>query len=256
MALRVSQITHSAVEKLLNDGYAVIHFSHSRVPGAVDGWKRFLTEPQERKRQFTIDADGMGDPDDGYIRRVGILRDDDVYDDHKEVFHHRYRLVPRLMRKGVSIDPHHAWINHSLLELHRQCESTSRMIASALDQRLPGYRFAERVAAAPARAMSVLRLLSYDLQSARTRTLIGKGHTDKCFLTLHIADERPGLRVAQETQPYRARSNTALVFFGGRAAQITGEKCKALWHDVVDTSKDTATASSRWSIVYFCHIVL
>ena len=256
MAMRVSQITHAAIEKLLNDGYAVIHFSHSHIPGVVEGWKRFLIEPQERKDEWTIDAEGKGDPDDGYIRRSGTLRADGIYDDHKEFFHYRYRLTPRLARKGISIDPHRAWVNHSLHQLHLQCASTSRMIASALDHHLVGYYFAERVAAAQAMTLSVLRLLSYDLREGRTRALIGKGHTDKCFLTFHIADERPGLQVAQETHPYRARSNTALLFFGDRAAQITGGKYKALWHEVIDTSKDAAVASSRWSIVYFCHIVL
>lgn len=256
MAIRVSQITHAAVEKLLNDGYAVIPFSHSHIQSVVEGWKRFLVEPQERKDQWTIDADGRGDPDDGYIRKYGTLRANRIYDDDKEFFHYRYRLTPRLARKGVSIDPHRAWLNHSLHQLHLQCASTSRMIASALDQHLAGYHFAERVAAAQAVTMSVLRLLSYDLREGRTKTLIGKGHTDKGFLTLGIKDERPGLLVGQETNPYRSRSNTALLFFGDKAAQITGGKYEALWHEVIDTSKDTAVASSRWSIVYFCHIVL
>ena len=255
MAIRVSQITHSAVEKLLNDNSAVIHFSHSHVAGAVEGWSRFLSEPQERKDEFTIDAEGVGDPDDGYLCRHGVLRGDGIYDDYKEFFHHRYRLTPRLMHKGISIDPHSAWLNHSLHQLHLQCESTCRMIASALDQRLPGYHFAERVAAPQARTMSVLRLLSYDLQKARTRTLIGKGHTDKDFLTLHIVDERPGLLIRGEPQPYRARSNTALVFFGDKASHLTGGRFKPLYHEVIDTSANPA-ASSRWSIIYFCHIML
>jgi len=255
MAIRVSQVSHAAVEKLLNDGRAVIPFSHSYIPGAVHGWDQFLTEPQERKDQFTIDAEGMGDPDDGYIHRTGALRADGVYDDRKEFFHYRHRLTPRLARKGVPLDPHRAWINHSLDKLHLQCASASRMIATALDHRLTGYCFAERVAAAPASSMSVLRLISYDLCGVRTTLLIGKRHVDKCFLTLHIADERPGLILGQETRPYRANTNTALVFFGDKAGRLTDDRLTPLSHEVVNTSESTDIIS-RWSIVYFCHIIL
>lgn len=256
MATRVSHLTHAAVEKLLNDGYATIPFSHARIPGVIEGWKNLLAKPQATKDELTIDADGAGDPDDGYIRRAGALRDDGVYDDHKEFFHYRHRLVPRLMRKGVSIDPYRAWLNHSLQELHLQCASTCHMIASALDHRLEEYRFTERVSAVHARAMSVLRLLSYDPASMRGKDLIAKGHTDKSFLTLAIAEERPGLRIAREAHPYHSRANTALIFFGDKAERLTNGRCKALWHDVVDTSGNTARASSRWSIVYFCNIEL
>lgn len=256
MATRVSHVTHAAVEKLLNDGHATISFSHARITGVIEGWKNLLAKPQAEKDELTVDADGAGDPDDGYIRKVGALRDDGVYDDHKEFFHYRHRLVPRLARKGVSIESYRAWLNHSLQELHLQCASTCRMIASALDQRLEGYRFTERVSAAHASAMSVLRLLSYDLAGAHGKNLIGKGHTDKCFLTLAGMEERSGLRIAHEAHPIHSRANTALVFFGDKAERLTNGRCKALWHDVVDTSSNTARASSRWSIVYFCHIEL
>ncbi len=254
MAFRVSQITHSAVEKLLNDRYAVIPFSHVHVPGALQGWNQFLDEPQEVKDGWTIDVEGAGDPDDGYFRRTGTLQNG-ILDDIKQGFHYRYRLHPRLHRKGVSVDLYRVWIMHTLSELHRQCAATSRMIARALDSRIHGYQFAERVGAAPAVTTSVLRLLSYDLQAARIKPVIGKRHIDKSFLTIHIAEERPGLRFARETHPYQPRSRTALIFFGDKAARLTNDLLKPLWHEVIDTSENPS-ALSRWSIVYFCHILM
>lgn len=87
--------------------------------------------------------------------------------------------------------------------------------------------------------------------------MIGKGHTDRGCITLHIWDEYPCLFLGQGEAKtrHRGQTNTALVFFGNQAERGTGGALKAMYHEISDDpALVPQDALTRDAIIYFADI--
>lgn len=98
--------------------------------------------------------------------------------------------------------------------------------------------------------------------------LIGLGHRDESFLTIHVADNFPGLKVGEEgnTRLITTARDISLIYPGKKAEQITGGDIRALWHEIVDTRSEiySLNQKSAWqsadihrlAVVFFLDIKL
>ena len=253
----LSYITNDAAKRLTKQGKITIHFPHDFIQGIMAGWHEFLREPEQYKQQWTFAPATNGSKEDGYFLRDGTPRGKSaVRDDFKEILHFREHLPLLLRQRGVSSSTsYHEWLAN-MEELRVQCARTAHAIAVGLD-RLHGFNFAEQLR--QAEDISFIRLISYDLFRSRNagRTIIGKGHTDGGYLTLHIWDEYPGLFIGmgQDRMLYRGMPNTALAFCGDQAERATAEVCKTLYHQVSDEcTLMPQDAATRDAIIYFADL--
>lgn len=252
MKITIPDTVLTRTRQLVECGKVVIPFpTQDLVSPVIEGWQGFYNEPIEYKNLFTVDFEKTGDPDDGYVSRDGRLRDDGVYDDRKQIFHYRPRLIKELRARAIRDQPlpdakYNQWLLLHCSRLYFECIATLSLYARAMDTACPGFSFYDLASARRTNGIHALRLLAYDEESAR-----GKGHIDKSFLTIHIAESHPGLRMGDE----RACPGEALLFFGKKAETLTSSQVKALGHEVTD-ERPVGDTSSRWSMVFFGHIVL
>lgn len=104
---------------------------------------------------------------------------------------------------------------------------------------------------------SKLRFLYYVAASAKQNAevqngevAIGKAHTDQSFLTMHLYDNRPGLRFAGDGgSPWVVQPGQILVFPGDKAQRHLG--IPALEHWVTAPIDEV---KGRVAVVYFAHV--
>lgn len=250
----VSDAVLARTQQLIERGKVVIPLpTQNLVPPVVRGWQEFVNEPEEYKTRWTARLKGETKrrPDSGWTRRDGTQQDDGKYDDKKQIFHFNPLLLPWFAEHGMACAPHRYWWLHLYLpQLYHVCRSTIHTYAAALDVVLPGYSFYDRILAEDSECLHRLRLLAYDEESAA-----GKCHCDIGFLTIHIEESHPGLRTGDERTLFVACPGEALLFFGEKAERLTNGRVKALWHEVTD-ERPRGDTDSRWSMVFFGHIVL
>lgn len=248
----VSDAVIARAKELVERGKVVIPFpTQDIMPPVIDGWQKFVNEPEEYKIRWNARLKGEtgSRPDSGWLNRDGALRDDGVYDDKKQIFHFNPLLMPWLTEHAVAHAPYTQWL-YAQSKLYDACRSTVHTYMGALDAILPGYSFYDRISKENSEYLHRLRLLAYDEESAA-----GKGHYDIGFLTIHIAESHPGLRTGDERTLFVARPGEALLFFGEKAERLTSGRLKALWHEVTD-ERPAGDTRSRWSAIFFGHIVL
>lgn len=244
---------HKAAEELLRSGKAHIHLPvRSEVAATIPLFLAFLAEPEEYKLQWTFNFQRPGDdgePDDGYVRRDGGTHD------YKAFFHYRPALQAALHNRGVDLRSHERFLAKCGL-LFRDCDSTMKLFAAALDSILPGFSMRERLSQPAAEELHVLRLLYYDKPRA-VGGVIGKAHTDRAFMTIHVDESHPGLRFGASRELYRAQPDHSLIFPSDKASRLTRGRLAALEHVITDEHDGvTGALPNRWSMVYFAHIDL
>ncbi|OGZ97123.1 MAG: hypothetical protein A3J10_00060 [Candidatus Sungbacteria bacterium RIFCSPLOWO2_02_FULL_54_10] len=251
--ITLSAAVLARAQELVACGKVVIPFpTQALVPPVIEGWRRFVDEPEKYKIGWTARLKGeiRRRPSSGWTRRDGTQRDDGVYDDKKQIFHFHPLLIPWLAKHAVEYTKYTHWLHLHVPRLYDACRATARTYAAALDAVLPGYSFYDRLCEEDSECLHRLRLLAYDEETAA-----GKGHFDISFLTIHIAESHPGLRMGDERTLFVARPGEALLFFGEKAERLTSGKVKASWHEVTD-ERPAGDTSSRCSAIYFGHIVL
>lgn len=236
-----------AAEELVRTGKAAIALPlRDQVRSVIPLFLNFLAEPKSYKQQWTVDLNN-GDPDDGYIRRDGGNYD------HKDFFHYRPRLPAELSARGVDLRNHRQFLSQCS-HLYHECSIISYCFAKALDSVLPGFGFEEKVNNTQAQQLNVMRFLYYDTLRDNEKT-IAKSHADRCFLTIHVDESHPGLRLGNSEELYVAKPDHSLIFPGQKAEVLTKGRLTALRHKVTDEHVgQPGTSPNRWSIVFFNHI--
>jgi len=252
--------------EFVSSGMTLVPFySDFLITCITSGFDKFLAEPEEYTDLWEFDVDGDGDPDDGYIRRSG-----GEYD-CKSFFHFRPKLFDCLLDRGVDFQRHFVWLS-DCQRLYSLCVNTELWFAEHLDKVIVGYNFSEMLRDEVAKKRNVLRLLSYDVPE-ENGGMMGKYHQDRSFLTIHIWESHPGLRVGADQLLYKSCRDTALLFPGKKAAFLTGGKLdpetkffsggdiEALVHGIKDESKllsdcgaSVHNDSRRRSVVFFGHV--
>lgn len=252
----LSHITRDAVERLTHEGMITIHFPHDLIPEIRAGWHDLLHESRTYRRHWSFDPAQYNGREIGYFLRDGTMRrKDGVPDDFKELFHFYKDLPELLARRGFPHASYRLWLE--AMETFRiQCTRTALAVAVGLD-RLRGSNFASRLR--QSENAGFIRLLSYDIAASRAagRTLIGKGHTDRSCLTLHIWDEYSCLFVGQGEAKVRHQGypNTALVFCGDLVERETGGALKAMYHEISgDPALVPQGTLTRDAIIYFADL--
>jgi len=218
-------------------------FSRVYVPGishiansAMNGFKEFLREPEEIRRLWTFQNNIPGfNSEVGYLPRDKPINEMTGYAyDHKDVFHFRSQLLKKL---GGKMMPylHKCWLG-DLAQLYQEALNLGMYVAEELTKLFPDSHIMHGVSRSTLDDDHVLRLLHYHMIE-REGGLIGLGHTDESFLTVHVADNFPGLKVGEEgdTELVPTARNICLVYPGKKAELHTGGEIKALWHEIVDT---------------------
>jgi|GEM_PF-2218725 len=216
---------------------------------------RLIEEPEEYRHEweFAIKKrhQGRPDPDDGLIRRDGGPGDEpDERFDRKFVFMYRPRLDWLLTWRGVDRKGY-APLLTACEQLMKRCRIALLPIVQELDVRLPGHQFELHFMNAIMLQQDAIRAIIYD--AGHPQGAIAKPHTDRDFLTIQVAESRPGMRFGKARTLYRWSPGTALVFTGKKIAAHTGGEVAALEHDVVETE---TVGGGRWSLIYFGHITL
>jgi isopenicillin N synthase-like dioxygenase len=97
-----------------------------------------------------------------------------------------------------------------------------------------------------------LRFLLY--KTAQAGSFIAKGHYDKGFFTIAIAESAPGLRLgldAKSLQDIEHKEKKGLFFPALNLKEMNGE-LKACWHEVLQKESDAiGKECSRWALVFF-----
>jgi len=212
---------------------------------AIVGFRQFLKNEGE-KEKWTIDVQGHGDPDDGYIEREGEMNHDanERPYDRKHFFHYRPELLELLSDAGVDIALHTMWLQ-TCGKIHQICLNTVAAFVDMLDQEYPECDFKKRFDKAS--CQHTLRLLYY--QRPRTpKGVIGKEHYDRCFLTLHIADSEPGLQIGASKELFKTEEGRGLLFPGKKAEKISWGNISALQHQIMGEEE-----RNRWAVLFFSH---
>lgn len=236
----------TAADQLTEPGWGVIPLASGKIlPAVIAGFDQFLAEPVEYKALWQFDLLGDGDPDDGYIRRGGDQQDD------KAFFHFRPVLYQALdSRTGLDWRRYEGWLK-DVFALYTLCYDALDRLTKALDQQIDGHQFNQQIRLAESRRLSVLRLVYYEPPSPG-RPVIGRRHTDRDFITIHVAESFSGLLLGSETTPQEIQPNQALVFPGQKAAYMTDSLLPAVSHEVIapfcPETEDGLTA-----IIFFGH---
>ena len=246
------------VSEFLQQGYAMVPFPNQErlIDPVVAGFLEFLKEPPEYLSQWVfnvgnrVDEEGRPDPDDGYIRRQGQGHDNKCF------FHYRPHLSALLEKRGVAVGRHKGWLIRMQM-LYDYCDRVVRKFNQQVGEQVPECGIEGLISDPRAHAMTVLRLLHYDLAGADPShpEVIGKEHPDRDFTTMHVAESHPGLQIGPGYTPWDVRQGEALVFPGRKFERLMREhyperNFQALTHRVVASGE----RGNRWSIVFFSHI--
>ena len=248
---RVSSAELSAIQELVTHGAVQIPLRITHlVPGAIRGFNAFLEKPYEYRRGWDlwIEDERRRDVQDIGYKDKGAEPGEDA----KHIFHWTVQLERLLIEeRGVDINDHADFLGYAR-SIFTICYREFRYIAEALDYVMPEGRFLERASDPAAKRQSILRFVRY---KDVNRDVIGKGHTDKNLISLHLADSHPGLRLEKHGQLYATSPDVALVFPGDKMDVITNGRIKALYHYVTDQRKP-GDKTLRWVMVFFGHVPL
>jgi hypothetical protein len=227
-------------------------FSHLVQP-VFDGYDRLLEEPIEYQRLWTFDVAQMQDrsrrfdPDDGLVFKRGEPNVDpkQAAYDYKAYLHYSSRLRPLLLMSGIDIARHVRFLD-DLEKLYQACRLGVFAVAQAIDAQA-----GTSVAAAFLQSTEhKLRLLRYEPGAAGT--VIGKSHTDRSAVTVHLAETFPACYV--EGELIEAKEDDALVFGSdGLHTQVGGSLpgIHACRHEIIVPPGSGWTTERRRSIVFF-----
>jgi hypothetical protein len=193
------------------------------------GFSAFIeSRTQEEREEWSLQIDRSPEPlepDDGYIRRDST--------DHKHFFHFRSDLEHQLWKeRGIRLENGEASWFEALQTLLALCSDAGLCLAKAMDAE-PGFDFADRMKSLA--HLHVIRILRYDAGYPS----LARPHTDRCALTLHIAESHPGLKVRRRWETTVCESPKApqtLVFPGQMLEHITMGGVPATWHGADDLS--------------------
>jgi len=237
------------------------------IPSVIDGFSKFLDEPEAYKQLWRFDVQGNEDPDDGYVRKSGGEYDSKI------LFHFRLTLPSYLREIGVDAKKNGLWLADCNV-LYNYCLSMQYAFAAHLDEKMPGYNFLGEMQDEIANTQHVLRLISYDVPE-EGNNILGKDHQDKSLITTHVWESHPGLCISSGSFLYRSEPYKSLVFLGKKSSLITGGELdvesnlffggilKALIHCIKDESVfipagnrvlSNAKNTRRFSVIFFGHI--
>lgn len=214
--------------------------SSDLVPHVVGGLDRLLAslrdQPPAEWAKWQAHTPEDDEPEDGLI-----VRDQGTGKDPKAYWQWRPRTFNLLRQNGARISPERMAFIGACQQLHRRCTATAIQFVRTLDDAVPGHGFGGRVASF---GQHVLRVLTYEPVAGA----VARRHVDKCFLTLHLAENRDGLEVWD--QPVRGIQDEAIVFPGLKAEGMSGKRILAAEHLVCQPSD---AVGRRWSAVFFVH---
>jgi len=258
----------SAVSHAIEMGFAVIRRPRLLfvISEADKSWRAFCDQPPGHRELFTVrhkDDDPAEGPDNGYVPKGDYLplkdahENEHVVQDTKLYFHYR-PFIARLLRRRKGFSHTEEYLLNSAGLLYRKLEQEILRIGQALDNVLPGFQVAEglRANAHPEPFGHVLRYLLYK-KAEEAGEELARGHTDRCAITLHVADSRPGLVVylgggeqfLVETQP-----DTLILFFGKRLSVRTNGRVRSLNHRVISPADASRPTNQRTCTVLFAHV--
>ena len=229
----------------------------------VPALMQLLEEPDEIKLQYRIDrsmferdeAQREQGADHGLVRKDGKTIDGngDRQDD-KYYLHYRPGLYEVLSALKVDHLEYYSGLFRDCDELYRRNLQFIFNLAAALDRQNPRGEFLGKMSARFAMPQHVLRLLAYQVPKTQLNTMIGDSHIDRCTITLHDWDSRPGLfmrdPVTREWIPYTAEQDQVLVFASGKAPLIDG-RMRMLEHAILDN--DSVGKPMRIAAIFFAH---
>jgi hypothetical protein len=218
---------------------------------AWQGMQRFEkeTRPEEQLR-YAMEVYRLGSGEKRGLNSDGIIRRN-VTD--QKVYLHWRRDTEDLLRlmRGIELAPWQREWFESCRRIHDACLASYRKVIAALDDLHPQYRLLERLDAATAVGMHVLRVLYYPPRSG----LLADDHVDWSPFTLHVGESAPGLFGFEEGEKVYYETpdpGNVIGFVGEQLAWITRNHFPALYHGVDDTTGGT---SPRWAMVFFGKMV-
>ena len=239
-------------EIFVREGKVAVPFlSSDVVPLLIPGLLTFFALPEKAKMHLAVDTPDEDDPDkgpdNGYIRKSGGPKKDGGLYDRKQIFHYRPSLWSEYAKRDVDITPYRAWLGEAHT-LYLRCLQLLKNFTRALDKECPGYNFQRLTRTERALSKHVLRALLYDPPSPG-EILIGKSHTDRNGISIHVRESRPGLRLGKDQQNYVITPDTALIFPADQVERLTEGKIKALQHEIWE--EEPHAPDRRWSLVFF-----
>lgn len=218
----------------------------------AEAFLQFLSLPREVKRKLHFSVEKARGSADGYTEKL------DVPDkDRKEFFHWRPELAEKEICKELCAEHEAVRTFFAIAEsLFRQ---TSSVAHDTFLEFFPEYidRLFDHTAAGPMPRSAVLRFLSYE--PTAVDAFCAKGHFDKGFCTLALAESAPGLRVGSENADLHLvehTDNAALFMPGMMFYEASDGAIKPVWHDVVHSAGAPRVNEfcARWAIVYFIEL--
>lgn len=204
--------------------------------------------------------------DDGLIARTGI-RADGSPSDQKLFYHYRPALNNIALSTSRVLPDKLLWSYYQFRGTTSQLYDCLHAIVVKVATELMDQLYPEHWKDAPFWANmhhrlihclgSKLRFLYYAAASAKQNAevqngevAIGKAHTDQSFLTLHLHDNRPGLRFAGDGgRPWAVQPGQILVFPGDKSQKHL--RIPALEHWVTAPIDEV---KGRVAVVYFAHV--
>jgi isopenicillin N synthase-like dioxygenase len=140
---------------------------------------------------------------------------------------------------------------YNCYQLHTKLRIHAETIIEQLDKSFPKYGILKQYEKQSPEARNLLRILYYPKTKKPEQFYQAHPHIDRCFLTTHIWDSKPGLILIDKNKvtPYTTSTDQILNFFGVKAQLQTKGHFTPKPHLV-----KTKDLTERISIVFFTHI--
>jgi len=239
------------MNNIINDiegkGYAELPFGlEDAVNESFSSFKEFLKLDLEQRKQWTFPIDRKLNSEIGYVPREEETNQMTGHPyDYKDVFHFDLSLLNRAVEKKLDIGPYKDWFDNLTL-IYNKAE---RIAEDTLKNISINYPDIQNVFQDKQENKGVLRLLNYHMIN-RDEGVIGLGHVDEWLLTINIAENLPGLKVGAGTNSHILMRDfgIAIVYPGRKLGNLTSNKLKPLYHEVVRTDGDVG---NRMALTFF-----
>lgn len=235
--------------QLAKDHFARIPFTkdNEHLAPIIEKFFAFMALPEETKKRFSFRLI----PEDrgtevGYwtrSRATGAL-------DNRGYFHYNEYADERFRAEGSDCPELIAYMD-AVRPLFLEGQEAMKEVIRSVDTKFPGIY--DTIFPVDRHPLLLLRMLAYERMEPGD--FLAKGHYDRGFCTIAIAESAPGLRIGttpEDVKLVEHQPNIALFFPGLTMQDYTSTDFIPSWHDVIQQEEHILNnQTARWAIVLF-----
>ncbi|QQS60446.1 hypothetical protein IPN41_00490 [Candidatus Falkowbacteria bacterium] len=256
IAVENFQIPPDFVNQVLQDSIATFSVADQvtcLIKKITGQWRKFVEEPIDYKRQFTLGKDGCR----GWRQGTRKEKKDARSNDGQELFHFHKDYVSRLESKKIDYSKY-SKLFLDLGDLYQISVEASLQIAGLLDKRLPGREIKRQIKKCNTKNKSwhMIRLLYCPKNNLTVNeqqySADTNAHFNRNAWTFSFIGTAPALRLGLHLEKEYEHQEGRVIFFAG--AKL--EKQTARTIDMVRNSVVVEKSKARTVLDFFAHTAL